>query len=85
MACPSCKIQLVEKEETEFGTIRLVVAALLFMFGALLLWANASVGDWGLMAAGGVVIVVGILIGIWSRDKYTVMVCPCCNQEISRL
>jgi uncharacterized protein YbaR (Trm112 family) len=85
MACPLCKIQLVKKETTETGPIGFFVGGLLFAFGALLLWANASVGDMGLMAAGGVLMIVGILIVIGSRHKYTMMVCPSCNREVSKL
>lgn len=85
MGCPACNVQLVKKEETEQSTIGAIVGFLLSAFGALLLWANASVGDWGLTALGGVLMVVGICIYIGSHNKYTVLVCPSCKQEISRL
>jgi predicted RNA-binding Zn-ribbon protein involved in translation (DUF1610 family) len=84
MACPACGIQLVTKEKTEHSTIGSIVGALPFAVGALMLVGGFAEGLM-LAVAGGVLMIVGMLIAFGSGDKYTVMVCPRCKQEISRL
>jgi DNA-directed RNA polymerase subunit RPC12/RpoP len=78
MTCPSCNVQLVSKEKSRGGlTLAGLFGAFLFVSGAVTVFFNAIVG--------GVLIVAGIVTSVALRGKDTVMVCPKCKREVSKL
>jgi hypothetical protein len=75
MVCPNCgKSDLYPKQESVGMSVNGIIAAVLFLVGIGLL---VSGGVFGL-----ILIVFALLLGIFGREKKTVLLCPVCKHSI---